>query len=93
MLLNKGSDERDMTPFLVENIVMMVYEGPPTPLPSRRHHVSSLSPRAPTHYCWGHNGVTAQVFHYHNKYIYIKVCFTAVPMGKIKKKAEERRGR
>jgi hypothetical protein len=33
MLLNKGSDERDMTPFLVENIVMMVYEGPPTPPP------------------------------------------------------------
>jgi hypothetical protein len=44
----------------------------------------------------GLRGVTAQVFHYRNKYthtyIYIKVYFTTILRGKTKKKAEERWG-
>jgi hypothetical protein len=42
-----------MTAFPEENAIMMVYGGRP---PSGRHHVPSLSPKAPTRYSWGHGG-------------------------------------
>jgi hypothetical protein len=50
-------DERlggsDTTPFPEENAVMTVYGGRP---PLGRCRMSSLSPRATTHCCWGHRG-------------------------------------
>jgi hypothetical protein len=49
--LNEGLGGSDMLPFPREDAVMMVYGG----LPSlRRHHVSNLSPGAPTPCSWGH---------------------------------------
>jgi hypothetical protein len=51
--LDEGPDGSDTTSFPEENAVMTVYEGRP---PSGRHHMSSLSHRAPTRYGWGHGG-------------------------------------
>jgi hypothetical protein len=47
-------DGSDTTSFLEENVVMMLYGGRPS---SGRCRVSSLSPGAPTHYSWGHDGL------------------------------------
>jgi hypothetical protein len=54
-------------PFAEENTIMTVYGGPPLPL--GRHHMSSLSPRAPARYggTRGPRVVMAQVCHYPNK--------------------------
>jgi hypothetical protein len=50
--LDEGMNGSDTTPFSEENTIMIVYGG--CPPPSRRHHVSRLRPRAPTHCGWGH---------------------------------------
>jgi hypothetical protein len=51
--LDEGPDGSNTMSFFKENAVMTVYGGHP---PSGRHHMSILSPRAPTHYGWGHGG-------------------------------------
>jgi hypothetical protein len=51
--LHKGPYGIDTMPFSDENAVMTAYGGHPL---SRRRRVSSLSPKAPTHYGWGHGG-------------------------------------
>jgi hypothetical protein len=92
--LDRGPNKSDTIPFPEENAIMMVYEG--RPLLGRRCE-SSLSPRAPTCYGWGHRGlrgVTAQVFHHPNKipmYIYINSYSIAVLRGKLKRERRKRK--
>jgi hypothetical protein len=52
--LNEGSNGSDTTPFPRENVILTVYRGRP---PLGRRRVSNLSPRALTHYGWGHRGL------------------------------------
>jgi hypothetical protein len=51
MELNEDPAGSNTIPFPGEDVVMAVYAGSPPP---RRHHMSNLSPRAPTHCGWGH---------------------------------------
>jgi hypothetical protein len=53
--LDEGLNGSVMTLFSEENVIMMVYGGRPLPRSGRRH-VSSLSPKSPTHCGWGHRG-------------------------------------
>jgi hypothetical protein len=51
--LDEGPDGSDTMPFPEKNAVMTVYEGCPS---LKRHHMTSLSPRAPAHSGWGPGG-------------------------------------
>jgi hypothetical protein len=51
--LDEGPDGSDTMPFNGENVVLTVYGGCP---PLGRRRVSNISPRASTHYNWGHRG-------------------------------------
>jgi hypothetical protein len=51
---DKGPNRSDTMSFPKKNTIMMVHWGRP---PSRRHRVSNLSPRTPTHHGWGHRGL------------------------------------
>jgi hypothetical protein len=92
--LDKGPDRSDMTPFLEENIIMMVYGGRPL---SGRRRVSNLSLKAPTCCGWEHGAqgcnnksFPASLYIYtYSLYIHIKMYITAIPRGKNKKKREK----
>jgi hypothetical protein len=51
MEFDKDPGGSDTMPFPEEDTIMTVYGGCPPP---RRHHESTLSPGAPTHFGWGH---------------------------------------
>jgi hypothetical protein len=66
---NEGPDGSDTAPFPEENAIMTVCEGRPL---VGRYRMSSLGPRIPTHGGWGQGakGVTAQILHSTQIYIY-----------------------
>jgi hypothetical protein len=53
--LDEGPDGSNTTSFPEESTIMIIYRGRPPPQ-SGRHHVCSISPRAPTRCGWGHGG-------------------------------------
>jgi hypothetical protein len=50
MEVDEVPDESDVTPFPRDDVVMMIYDGRPSP---RVHRTSNLSPRTLAHYGWG----------------------------------------
>jgi hypothetical protein len=96
--LDKGPDRSDMTPFLEENIIMMVYGGRPL---SGRRRVSNLSLKAPTCCGLGHGAqgcnnksFPASLYIYtYPLYIYILKCILQPFQGaKIRKRERKQKG-